>query len=78
MTCSDDFIPFCCSIQKTQTPLLKTPETHYWKFDSKAAPSQNVSQNFTSADHSKSKDKRDYSWTPTKSTLSTPLPKVGC
>uniref|UniRef100_A0A8C0L5H7 Synaptonemal complex protein 1 n=1 Tax=Canis lupus dingo TaxID=286419 RepID=A0A8C0L5H7_CANLU len=61
---------------KTQTPLLKTPETHYWKFDSKAAPSQNVSQNFTSADHSKSKDKRDYSWTPTKSTLSTPLPKA--
>uniref|UniRef100_A0A8C0M9W3 Synaptonemal complex protein 1 n=2 Tax=Canis lupus familiaris TaxID=9615 RepID=A0A8C0M9W3_CANLF len=62
--------------KKTQTPLLKTPETHYWKFDSKAAPSQNVSQNFTSADHSKSKDKRDYSWTPTKSTLSTPLPKA--
>ncbi|XP_041610099.1 synaptonemal complex protein 1 isoform X2 [Vulpes lagopus] len=61
--------------KKTQTSLLKTPETH-WKFDSKTAPSQNVSQNFTSADHSKSKDKRDYSWTPTKSTLSTPLPKA--
>nr|XP_055168517.1 synaptonemal complex protein 1 isoform X2 [Nyctereutes procyonoides] len=62
--------------KKTQTSLLKTPETHYWKFDSKAAPSQNVSQKFTSADRSKSKDKRDYSWTPTKSTLSTPLPKA--
>nr|XP_054369183.1 synaptonemal complex protein 1 [Mirounga angustirostris] len=62
--------------KKIPTPLLETPETHYWKFDSKAAPSQNISRNFTSADHGKSKDKRDYLWTSAKSTLSTPLPKA--
>ncbi|XP_004401333.1 PREDICTED: synaptonemal complex protein 1 [Odobenus rosmarus divergens] len=62
--------------KKIQAPLLETPETHYWKFDSKAAPSQNISRNFTSADHGKSKDKRDYLWTSAKSTLSTPLPKA--
>ncbi|XP_073752187.1 synaptonemal complex protein 1 isoform X4 [Callorhinus ursinus] len=62
--------------KKIQVPLLETPETHYWKFDSKAAPSQNISRNFTSADHGKSKDKRDYLWTSAKSTLSTPLPKA--
>uniref|UniRef100_A0A8C7AHZ9 Synaptonemal complex protein 1 n=1 Tax=Neovison vison TaxID=452646 RepID=A0A8C7AHZ9_NEOVI len=61
---------------KIQTPLLETPETHYWKCDSKTAPSQNISRNFTSADHGKSKDKRDCLWTPAKSTLSTPLPKA--
>ncbi|XP_073090493.1 synaptonemal complex protein 1 isoform X3 [Manis javanica] len=60
--------------KKTQT--LETPETRYWKFDSKAALPQNVSQNFLSADHGKSKDKRDYLQTSAKSTLSTPLPKV--
>ncbi|XP_022352620.1 synaptonemal complex protein 1 isoform X2 [Enhydra lutris kenyoni] len=62
--------------KKIQTPLLETPETHYWKFDSKTAPSQNISRNFTSADHGKSKDKRDCLWTSAKSTLSTPLPKA--
>uniref|UniRef100_A0A8C7AKG8 Synaptonemal complex protein 1 n=1 Tax=Neovison vison TaxID=452646 RepID=A0A8C7AKG8_NEOVI len=62
--------------KKIQTPLLETPETHYWKCDSKTAPSQNISRNFTSADHGKSKDKRDCLWTPAKSTLSTPLPKA--
>ncbi|XP_045854002.1 synaptonemal complex protein 1 [Meles meles] len=62
--------------KKIQTPLLEAPETHYWKFDSKAAPSQSISRNFTSADHGKSKDKRDYLWTSAKSTLSTPLPKA--
>ncbi|XP_071073290.1 synaptonemal complex protein 1 isoform X4 [Dasypus novemcinctus] len=62
--------------KKTQTTLLETPETSYWKFDSKAAPSQSTSQNFTSADHGKSKNKRDYLWTSAKSTLSTPLPKA--
>ncbi|XP_054421051.1 synaptonemal complex protein 1 [Pteronotus mesoamericanus] len=62
--------------KKTQTCLLETPETSYRKFDSKAAPSQNLSPNFTSADHGKSKDKREYLWTPAKSTLSTPLPKA--
>lgn len=72
----NDFIYFFFSTQKTQT--LETPETRYWKFDSKAALPQNVSQNFLSADHGKSKDKRDYLQTSAKSTLSTPLPKVGC
>ncbi|XP_047582369.1 synaptonemal complex protein 1 isoform X4 [Lutra lutra] len=62
--------------KKIQTLLLETPETHYWKFDSKTAPSQNISRNFTSADHGKSKDKRDCLWTSAKSTLSTPLPKA--
>ncbi|XP_044937809.1 synaptonemal complex protein 1 [Mustela putorius furo] len=62
--------------KKIQTPLLETHETHYWKFDSKTAPSQNISRNFTSVDHGKSKDKRDCLWTPAKSTLSTPLPKA--
>ncbi|XP_037355202.1 synaptonemal complex protein 1 [Talpa occidentalis] len=62
--------------KKTQTSLLETPETSYWKFDSKTAPSQNIYQNFTSADHGKNKDKRDSQWTSAKSTLSTPLPKA--
>ncbi|XP_019488757.1 PREDICTED: synaptonemal complex protein 1 [Hipposideros armiger] len=62
--------------KKTQTCLLETLETSYRKFDSKATPSQNVSQNFTPADHGKSKDKRDCPWTPARSTLSTPLPKA--
>uniref|UniRef100_A0ABI7YK95 Synaptonemal complex protein 1 n=1 Tax=Felis catus TaxID=9685 RepID=A0ABI7YK95_FELCA len=62
--------------KKTQTSLLETPETHYWKFDSKVAPSQNMSRNITSADNGKSRDKRDYLWTSAKSTLSTPLPKA--
>ncbi|XP_011735263.1 synaptonemal complex protein 1 isoform X1 [Macaca nemestrina] len=61
--------------KKTQTSLLETPEM-YWKFDSKAVPSQTISRNFTSVDHSKSKDKRDYLWTSAKNTLSTPLPKA--
>uniref|UniRef100_A0A673V235 Synaptonemal complex protein 1 n=1 Tax=Suricata suricatta TaxID=37032 RepID=A0A673V235_SURSU len=62
--------------KKTQTSLLETPETRYWKFDSKAAASQNISRNITSVDSGKSKDKRDYLWTSAKSTLSTPLPKA--
>ncbi|XP_004689669.1 PREDICTED: synaptonemal complex protein 1 [Condylura cristata] len=62
--------------KKIQTLLLETPETGYWKFDSKAAPSQNIYQNFTSADHGKNKDKRDCQWTSAKSTLSAPLPKA--
>ncbi|XP_058572099.1 synaptonemal complex protein 1 isoform X2 [Neofelis nebulosa] len=62
--------------KKTQTSLLETPETHYWKFDSKVAPSQNISRNITSVDNGKSKDKRDCLWTSAKSTLSTPLPKA--
>uniref|UniRef100_A0A667HWL9 Synaptonemal complex protein 1 n=1 Tax=Lynx canadensis TaxID=61383 RepID=A0A667HWL9_LYNCA len=62
--------------KKPQTSLLETPETHYWKFDSKVAPSQNISRNITSADNGKSRDKRDYLWTSAKSTLSTPLPKA--
>uniref|UniRef100_A0A2K6F6P2 Synaptonemal complex protein 1 n=1 Tax=Propithecus coquereli TaxID=379532 RepID=A0A2K6F6P2_PROCO len=57
---------------KTQTSLLETPETSYRKFDSKAASSQNISRNFTSVDHGKSKDRRDYLWTSAKRTLSTP------
>uniref|UniRef100_A0A2K5EM02 Synaptonemal complex protein 1 n=1 Tax=Aotus nancymaae TaxID=37293 RepID=A0A2K5EM02_AOTNA len=61
--------------KKTQTYLLETPEI-YQKFDSKAVPSQTISRNFTSVDHGKSKDKRDYLWTSARSTLSTPLPKV--
>uniref|UniRef100_A0A2K6MCN4 Synaptonemal complex protein 1 n=1 Tax=Rhinopithecus bieti TaxID=61621 RepID=A0A2K6MCN4_RHIBE len=60
---------------KTQTSLLETPEI-YWKFDSKAVPSQTISRNFPSVDHGKSKDKRDYLWTSAKNTLSTPLPKA--
>ncbi|XP_004420685.1 PREDICTED: synaptonemal complex protein 1 [Ceratotherium simum simum] len=62
--------------KKTQTSLFETPETSYQKYDSKTAPSHNVSRNFISADHGKSKDKRDYLWTSAKSTLSTPLPKA--
>ncbi|XP_023975648.1 synaptonemal complex protein 1 isoform X2 [Physeter macrocephalus] len=62
--------------KKTQTSLLKTPETSYWKLDSKAPPSQNISGNFPSADYGKSKDKRDRLWTSAKNTLSTPLPKA--
>uniref|UniRef100_A0A9L0TCD2 Synaptonemal complex protein 1 n=1 Tax=Equus caballus TaxID=9796 RepID=A0A9L0TCD2_HORSE len=62
--------------KKIQTSLFETPETSYQKFDSKAAPSQNISRNFISADHGKSKDKRDYLWTSAKSTVSTPLPKA--
>ncbi|MBZ3884980.1 Synaptonemal complex protein 1 [Sciurus carolinensis] len=63
--------------KKTQASLLETPETNYRKFDSKTASSQNISRNFSSADHGKSKDKRDYLWTSAKSTLSAPLPRVG-
>ncbi|XP_024426302.1 synaptonemal complex protein 1 [Desmodus rotundus] len=62
--------------KKTQTCLLETPEASSQKFDSKAASSKNISLNFTSADHSKPKDKREYLWTSAKSTLPTPLPKV--
>ncbi|TEA37465.1 hypothetical protein DBR06_SOUSAS14210054 [Sousa chinensis] len=62
--------------KKTRTSLLETPETSCWKLDSKAAPSQNKSGNFPSADHGKSKDKRDCLWTSAKNTLSTPLPKA--
>ncbi|XP_036723641.1 synaptonemal complex protein 1 isoform X2 [Balaenoptera musculus] len=62
--------------KKTQTSLMETPETSYWKLDSKAAPSQNISGNFPSADYGKSKDKRDCLWTSAKNTLSTPLPKA--
>ncbi|XP_064138454.1 synaptonemal complex protein 1 isoform X2 [Loxodonta africana] len=62
--------------KKTQTSLLETPETSHRKFDSKAASSQNVSRTVTSADHGKSKDKKDYLWTSAKSTSSTPLPKA--
>nr|XP_027796105.1 synaptonemal complex protein 1 isoform X2 [Marmota flaviventris] len=62
--------------KKTQTSLLETPETNYWKFDSKTASSQNISRNFSSANHGKSKDKRDTLWTSAKSTLSAPLPKA--
>uniref|UniRef100_A0A8C9DMZ7 Synaptonemal complex protein 1 n=1 Tax=Prolemur simus TaxID=1328070 RepID=A0A8C9DMZ7_PROSS len=58
--------------KKTQTSLLETPETSYRKIDSKAATSQNISRNFTSVDHNKSKDRRDYLWTSAKSTLSAP------
>ncbi|XP_047423172.1 synaptonemal complex protein 1 isoform X1 [Sciurus carolinensis] len=62
--------------KKTQASLLETPETNYRKFDSKTASSQNISRNFSSADHGKSKDKRDYLWTSAKSTLSAPLPRA--
>ncbi|XP_012500043.1 PREDICTED: synaptonemal complex protein 1 [Propithecus coquereli] len=62
--------------KKTQTSLLETPETSYRKFDSKAASSQNISRNFTSVDHGKSKDRRDYLWTSAKRTLSTPKVKT--
>uniref|UniRef100_A0A8C3VLD0 Synaptonemal complex protein 1 n=1 Tax=Catagonus wagneri TaxID=51154 RepID=A0A8C3VLD0_9CETA len=62
--------------KKTQTSLVETPETSYRKFDSKAAPSQNRSRNFSSAHHGKSKDNRDCLWTSAKNTLSTPLPKA--
>ncbi|XP_012355776.1 synaptonemal complex protein 1 isoform X2 [Nomascus leucogenys] len=61
--------------KKTQTSLLETSEI-YWKFDSKAVPSQTISRNFTSVDHGISKDKRDYLWTSAKNALSTPLPKA--
>ncbi|KAM7053843.1 synaptonemal complex protein 1 [Molossus nigricans] len=62
--------------KKTQTSLLETLKTSYRKFDPKAASSQNIPQNFTSADHSKPKDKGGYLWTSGKSTSSTPLPKA--
>ncbi|XP_058893078.1 synaptonemal complex protein 1 isoform X1 [Kogia breviceps] len=62
--------------KKTQTSLLETPETSYWKLDSKAPPSQNISGNFPSADYGKSKDKRERLWTSAKNTLSTSLPKA--
>ncbi|XP_058439579.1 synaptonemal complex protein 1 [Marmota monax] len=62
--------------KKTQTSLLETPETNYRKFDSKTASSQNISRNFSSANHGKFKDKRDTLWTSAKSTLSAPLPKA--
>ncbi|XP_021121392.1 synaptonemal complex protein 1 isoform X2 [Heterocephalus glaber] len=61
--------------KKIQTSLWETFETSYKKFDSKATPTQNVSRNFLSTDYGKSKDKRDYLWTSTKSSLSTPVPK---
>ncbi|XP_058516078.1 synaptonemal complex protein 1 isoform X5 [Ochotona princeps] len=61
-------------MQKIQT--LETPETKNWKLESKAAPSQNISRNFASTEHGKSKDKRDCVWTSAKSALSTSLPKV--
>ncbi|XP_045672864.1 synaptonemal complex protein 1 isoform X2 [Phyllostomus hastatus] len=64
------------SDKKTQTCLLETPEASYQKFDSKAASLKNISPNFTPADHSKPKDKRECLWTSAKSTLSTPLPKA--
>ncbi|XP_070323361.1 synaptonemal complex protein 1 isoform X3 [Odocoileus virginianus] len=63
--------------KKTQTSLLETPETSYWKLDSKVPLSQNASRSFLSADQSRSsKDKRDYLRTPAKNILSTPLPKA--
>ncbi|KAB0387175.1 hypothetical protein FD755_002131, partial [Muntiacus reevesi] len=63
--------------KKTQTSLLETPETSYWKLDSKVPLSQNASRSFLSADQSRSsKDKRDYLRTPAKNNLSTPLPKA--
>ncbi|XP_011364935.1 synaptonemal complex protein 1 isoform X2 [Pteropus vampyrus] len=62
--------------KKIQTSLSETFSAGCRKFDSKTTPLQNVPRNFTSADHGKSKDKRDYLWTAAKSTLSTPLPKV--
>ncbi|KAM6167412.1 synaptonemal complex protein 1 isoform 2-T2 [Erethizon dorsatum] len=62
--------------KKIQTSSCEASETSYRKFDSKATPSQNVSQNFLSIDYGKSKDKRDYMWTSAKSTLSTPVPKA--
>lgn len=63
--------------KKTQTSLLETPETSYWKLDSKVPLSQNASRSFLSADQSRSsKDKRDYLRIPAKNNLSTPLPKA--
>ncbi|XP_008055083.1 synaptonemal complex protein 1 isoform X2 [Carlito syrichta] len=59
-----------------QTSLLETPETGFQKFDSRGTSSKNISQNFSSANHGKSIHDRDYLWTSTKSTLSTPLPKA--
>ncbi|XP_037671085.1 synaptonemal complex protein 1 isoform X2 [Choloepus didactylus] len=58
--------------KKTQTSLSENPENSYRKFDSKAAPSQSISQNFTATDYGKSKNKRDHLWTSGKSTLSIP------
>ncbi|XP_016078901.1 PREDICTED: synaptonemal complex protein 1 isoform X2 [Miniopterus natalensis] len=62
--------------KKTQTSLLETHKASYRKYDPKAAPSQNISRNFTLADHGKPKDKTDNLWTSAKSTLSAPLPKA--
>ncbi|XP_062962458.1 synaptonemal complex protein 1 isoform X2 [Cynocephalus volans] len=62
--------------KKTQTSLLETPETIYRKFEPKASPSLNISQNFTSANHGKSNAGRDYLWASAKSTLPKPLPKA--
>ncbi|XP_012880084.1 PREDICTED: synaptonemal complex protein 1 [Dipodomys ordii] len=60
--------------KKTQTYALEPPKVPYQKFDSKATPPQNISRNFSSVDHGKSKDKRDYLWS--KGNLSSSLPKV--
>ncbi|KAM4872030.1 synaptonemal complex protein 1 isoform 1-T1 [Thomomys bottae] len=60
--------------KKTQTHVLEPPKVPYQKFDSTAAPPQNVSRNFSSVNHGKSKDKRDYVWT--KGNLSSSVPKV--
>ncbi|XP_060057816.1 synaptonemal complex protein 1 [Erinaceus europaeus] len=62
--------------KKTQTYLLETPETNYWKSDSKAVSSQNIHRSFTSANLGKVKDKKEYQRTSAKSTMSTPLPKT--
>ncbi|XP_075396437.1 synaptonemal complex protein 1 isoform X2 [Tenrec ecaudatus] len=62
--------------KKTQTSLLETPEMSHQKFDSKVIPSQNVSRNFMSSDHGKSRDRRNYLWTSTKRTSSTLIPKA--
>lgn len=73
----NDFIYFCCLIQKIQTSLSETLTTSYRKFDPKAVPSQNISRNVTSADYGKPKEKKDNLRIPAKSTLSESLPKVG-
>ncbi|XP_048207796.1 synaptonemal complex protein 1 isoform X2 [Perognathus longimembris pacificus] len=59
--------------KKTQTYVLEQAKVPYQKFDSKTTP-QNISRNFSSVDHGKPKDKRDYLWT--KDNLSSSLPKV--
>ncbi|KAM5294975.1 synaptonemal complex protein 1 isoform 2-T2 [Glossophaga mutica] len=62
--------------KKTQTCLLETPRASYQKFDSKAASSQNIFPNVTSADPSKPRDKRERLWTSAKSASSVSLPKA--